>query len=68
MAVSKSRTTVILDDDLLKRAKEIGKTDSTTEAITFAMRELVRAQSRKKLADLLGSDATFESATRRRPE
>ena len=37
-----TRTTVVLDDDLIKRAKVIAKVDTTTAAITVALNQLVR--------------------------
>ena len=62
-----TRTTVVLDDDLLKQTKHIAKVDSTTDALTFAMRELVRRNALRRLASLLGTDDSFEAAPRRRP-
>jgi Arc/MetJ family transcription regulator len=61
-----TRTTVILDEDLLKRTKLIAGTDSTTEAVKFAMDKLVRQDARSRLGDLLGTDDTFGTTSRRR--
>ncbi len=66
--MSQTRTTVVLDDDLIKRAKVIAKVDSTTAAITAALEQMVRKAALDRLAELVGSDPDFGDAPpRRRP-
>ncbi len=65
---TKTRTTVVLDDDLVERAKVVSKTDSTTAAITFALTEMVRRANLERLASLMGTETDFGDVTpRRRP-
>ncbi len=66
--MSTTRTTVLLDDELIKRAKHIAKTDSTTEVITSALTQMVRRDALERLASLLGTDdSPVEVPPRRRP-
>jgi hypothetical protein len=66
--MSHTRTTVTIDDDLLKRAKMITKVEGIDAVITTALEQLVRHDALHRLADLLGTDPDFgEETPRRRP-
>jgi hypothetical protein len=64
--MGKIRTTVVLDEDLLKKAKAIAQTDQTNTTITHILEDYVRRASLKKLAGLLGTDPEFGTTPRRR--
>lgn len=53
------RTTVILDDDLLAQAIDIGGFKTKRDAIVTALEEFVRRRQRAQLLDLVG-DIEFE--------
>ena len=65
----KTRTTVILDDDLLRQAKVISKTGSATGAITYALQQMVRRDALNRLAAILGTsdEPMVDPTPRRRP-
>ena len=66
--MSKTRTTVIIDDDLLKLAKSLLKLDSTTDVITSALSEVVRRGAFERLAKMLGTETgPVQDVPRRRP-
>jgi Arc/MetJ family transcription regulator len=66
--MSITRTTVLLDEELLKQTKHIAHVDTATAAITFAMTELVRKAALGRLADLIGTDEDpIQEVPRRRP-
>ena len=50
------KTTVDLDENLLKRAVEIFKDKSKKEIITIALHELIKHHEKKDLYDLFNSD------------
>ena len=61
------RTTVMLDDELVARAKRVWKIDSTSDLLERSLREMLRRESLSELADALGSDDKMTAAPRRRP-
>ena len=65
--MSQTRTTVTLDDDLVRRAKSITKTDSLSALVTVALEQMVRADARRRLASLMGTDTEPTEAPPRRP-
>ncbi len=50
-----SRTTLDIDGELLAKAMEASGAKTKTEAVEFALRELVRHQQRKLLMEELGT-------------
>ncbi len=62
------RTTILVDEALLKQAQQIAKSKTTTGTITYALHELVRREALNRLADLMGTDPSFGETPRRRPE
>jgi Arc/MetJ family transcription regulator len=64
----KTRTTLILDDELLEEARKLTGLEEKTAVIHEALRALVRRESAKALADLGGSQPDLKSIPRRRSE
>jgi Arc/MetJ family transcription regulator len=62
------RTTLNLDDELLRRAREYTGIEEKTALIHTAMRRLIAQEAAKRLAALGGSMPRFEPGRRRRPE
>ncbi len=50
-----SRTTLDIDETLLKQAMEASGAKTKTEAVEFALQELVRHQRRRELIESLGT-------------
>ncbi|HEX9017401.1 MAG TPA: type II toxin-antitoxin system VapB family antitoxin [Chloroflexota bacterium] len=50
-----SRTTIDIDDELIRKAMESSGAKTKTEAVEMALRELVRHQRRKELIESLGT-------------
>jgi len=59
------RTTVTIDDELLRRAAELTGTAERSELIREGLRTLVRVESAKRLAALGGSDPKASAGRRR---
>ena len=58
----------MLDDELLERARKIAHVVSTSGLLDFSLRELIRRESLRQLADALErGDETISVAPRRRP-
>jgi Arc/MetJ family transcription regulator len=53
------RTTLDLDAELIERVVKTTKAPSKKKAIEIAMKEFLRAKSRKELSDLIGSYEEF---------
>jgi hypothetical protein len=47
---------VMLDNDLVARAKKMLKADSVSDVLEAALKELIRRDSIRQLADALGSN------------
>lgn len=62
------RTTVTLDDDLVKRAKALSGIEETSALIRTALTALVRKESARRLAALGGTMPDLQSVRRRRPD
>jgi Arc/MetJ family transcription regulator len=48
------RTTIVLDDALVKEALALTAASSKREVVVMALQELVRSRKKKNLADLAG--------------
>ncbi len=62
------RTTINLDDELLKEAQRITGMKERTALIHEGLRALIERESARRLARLGGSDAQLQPVPRRRPE
>ena len=61
------RTTVNLDDELLKKAQELSGIKERTELIHEGLRRLVQQESARRLARLGGTEPDIKPIPRRRP-
>ena len=61
------RTTVTIDDDLLKDAKELSGIGETSRLVKEALRLLVAREAGRRLAAMGGSQPGLEYVPRRRP-
>jgi Arc/MetJ family transcription regulator len=64
----KTRTTIILDDELLEEARKLTGLEEKTAVVHEALRALVRRESARQLADLGGSQPDLKPIPRRRSE
>ena len=64
----KTRTTLILDDDLLEEARKLTGLEEKTAVVHEALRALVRRESARRLAELGGSQPDLRPIPRRRSE
>lgn len=60
------RTTIILKDDLLKRAAELAGMTEKTALIHAGLEALIEKKARERLAALGGSAPKFQAGRRRR--
>ena len=60
------RTTLIIDPELVERAKELTGIQEKTALIHTALRALIAVESAKRLASLGGSEPDLEPIRRRR--
>lgn len=60
------RTTIILRDDLLKRAAQLAGIKEKTALVHAGLEALIERESRERLAALGGSEPRFEAPRRRR--
>ncbi len=51
-----TRTNIVIDDRLIKRAMKLSGAASKREVVDIALRSLVRDKSRKNILDLVGED------------
>lgn len=61
------RTTLNLDDDLIRQAREFTGIQEKTALIHAALRELISRGAARRLAALGGTMPNFEAGRRRRP-
>jgi Arc/MetJ family transcription regulator len=62
-----ARTNIVLDDDLVAKAKSATGITTTKELVHYALRELLRRRRQRKLLDLRGQvDWQGDLATLRR--
>ena len=62
------RTTVTLDEKLVKELVEFTEAKTKTAAVAIAVKEQIRRAKQKKLADLLGTVAIDEKAIKKGTE
>jgi Arc/MetJ family transcription regulator len=60
------RTTLILDDDLVERAKELSGLAEKTAVVHAGLEALIARESARRLATLGGSEPRIQAARRRR--
>lgn len=60
------RTTIIMDDELLDRARELTGIAEKTAVVHEALRALIARESARRLAALGGTDPTVRLPPRRR--
>jgi Arc/MetJ family transcription regulator len=51
-----TRTNIVIDEGLIKRAMKLGGIRTKREAVDAALRDFVRARSQKNILDLVGQD------------
>jgi Arc/MetJ family transcription regulator len=61
------RTTLNLNDDLLREAREVTGIQEKTALLHLALRELVAREAARRLAALGGAMPDFQAGRRRRP-
>jgi len=59
------RTTINIDDQLIKEAEAIYKAESRSKAIEFALRDALRMKKMEKLKSLIGKIEFDEDAMRK---
>ena len=64
----KTRTTLILDDELLEEARRLTGLDEKTAVVHEGLKALIRRESARQLADLGGSEPDLKPIPRRRSE
>jgi Arc/MetJ family transcription regulator len=64
----KSRTTLILDDELLEEARRLTGLEEKTAVVHEALKALIRRESARQLARLGGSQPDLKPIPRRRSD
>ncbi|GFG73250.1 MULTISPECIES: type II toxin-antitoxin system VapB family antitoxin [Mycobacterium] len=59
------RTTIALDDDLVREAQRLTGTTEKSALVREALRALIERESARRLAKLAGSEPTLEAVPRR---
>ena len=67
MHMSATRTTLNLDDELLREAREYTGIQEKTALIHAALRDLISREAARRLAALGGTMPHFQAGRRRRP-
>jgi Arc/MetJ family transcription regulator len=62
------RTTIVLDDDLLGRARELTGEERNSELVRRALKALIHSETSKRLALLGGSDPDAAAPPRHRDD
>jgi Arc/MetJ family transcription regulator len=60
------RTTIIIKDDVLKRAAELAGTNEKTALVHAGLEALIEKKARERLAALGGSTPNYRAGRRRR--
>ena len=61
------RTTLIVDNELMEKAREITGVDEKTALVREGLKALIAAEAAKRLAALGGSEPELRPVPRRRP-
>ena len=61
------RTTLNIDDDLLKKASRLSGIVEKTSLVKRGLEELIARESARRLADLGGTEKKLKTVRRRRP-
>ena len=61
------RTTIILDEPLLEKARRLTGIEEKTALVHAGLRALIARESARRLASLGGSEPQLEAPPRRRP-
>ena len=61
-------TTIVIDDELLAKARKYSDLQGNTELVQEALKAFVEREAARRMAGKGGSDPTAEAAPRRRPE
>jgi Arc/MetJ family transcription regulator len=61
------RTTLVLDDELLEKARRLSGLKEKTATVHAGLEALIARESAKRLAALGGSEPRLRAAPRRRP-
>lgn len=64
----KTRTTLIIDDELLEEARKLTGLDEKTAIVHEGLRALIRRESARQLAELGGSQPDLKPVPRRRSD
>ena len=64
----KTRTTLILDDELLEEARRLTGLDEKTAVVHEGLKALIRRESARQLAELGGTEPDIRPIPRRRSE
>lgn len=59
------RTTIALDDDLVREAQRLTGTREKSALVRQALRALIERESARRLSQLAGSEPTLEAVPRR---
>ena len=62
------RTTITLDDDLVRRAEDLTGMTRKRDLLEEALRALIERESARRLARLGGTEPQLQPVPRRRPE
>ncbi len=62
------RTTITLDDDLVRRAEDLTGVTRKRDLLEEALRALIERESARRLARLGGTEPQLQPVPRRRPE
>lgn len=62
------RTTVTLNDDLLRRARDYAGDVETSALVNIALKRFIESEASRRLARMGGSMPDLEYPNRRRPE
>ena len=60
------RTTLALDDDLIREAQRLTGTSEKSALVRQALRALIERESARRLAQLAGSEPALSATSRRR--
>ena len=61
------RTTLNIDDDLLKKAARLSGIHEKTSLVKLGLEALIARESARRLADLSGTEKKLKNIRRRRP-